>query len=244
MAYLWVFYGIYFIIKLFVGKFIFEIKKRNMTEAEIDAYAVKEVKKFAKSLVVATGSSVNIVGEENIPEESCVFVGNHQGDFDILVMKGYIDKPIGFIAKKELIKLPGVSYWMKQIHCVFMDREDPRDSVRAILEGVENIKEGISMVIYPEGTRSQSSEMLEFKKGAMKLALKSGAPIVPVTINGSYKIFEAQKGKKTKPTKVDLIFSEPIYTKDLSKEEISNLSEHVKEIIKNKLEEINKLGSV
>lgn len=239
MVYLWVVYGIYFIIKLFIKRFIFESKKKNMSQAEIDAYANREVQALAKSLVVPTHSTVNIVGKENIPEGSCVFVGNHQGNFDILVMKGYIDKPIGFIAKKELEKLPGVSYWMKQIHCVFMDREDPRDSVRAILEGVENLKKGISMVIYPEGTRSQSKEMLEFKKGAMKLALKAGVPIIPVTINGSYKIFEAQKGKKTKPANVDLIFSEPIYTKNLSKEEINNLSEHVRGIIESTLKDLN-----
>lgn len=238
MAYLWVFYGIYFIAKLLVKKVVFEVKKKNMTEVEIEEYASKEVSALAKSLVVATGSTVNIIGKGNIPEESCVFVGNHQGNFDILALKGYIDKPMGFIAKKELEKLPGVSYWMKQVHCVFMDREDPRDSVRAILEGVENLKRGISMVIYPEGTRSQGKEMLEFKKGAMKLAIKAGAPIVPVTINESYKIFEAQKGKKTKPIKVDMIFSEPIYPKNLTKEELNNLSERVKGVIEENLKKL------
>lgn len=238
MAYLWVFYGIYFIAKLLVKKVVFEVKKKSMTEVEIEEYASKEVSALAKSLVVATGSTVNIIGKENIPEESCVFVGNHQGNFDILALKGYIDKPMGFIAKKELEKLPGVSYWMKQVHCVFMDREDPRDSVRAILEGVENLKRGISMVIYPEGTRSQGKEMLEFKKGAMKLAIKAGAPIVPVTINESYKIFEAQKGKKTKPIKVDMIFSEPIYPKNLTKEELNNLSERVKGVIEENLKKL------
>jgi 1-acyl-sn-glycerol-3-phosphate acyltransferase len=239
MAYLWVFYGIYFIIKLFIKKFIFERKKRNMTEEEKIYNGAKEVQALAKSLVVASKSKVNIRGKENIPKGSCVFVGNHQGNFDILVMRGYIDKPMGFIAKKELKKFPGVNYWMKQIHCVFLDREDPRDSVRAILEGVENLKKGISMAIYPEGTRSQSKEMLEFKKGAMKLALKAGVPIIPVTINGSYKIFEAQKGRKTKPARVDLVFSEPIDTKNLSKEEINNLSEHVKGIIESTLKDLN-----
>ena len=127
---------------------------------------------------------------------------------------------------------------MRQVHNVFIDREDPRDSVRAILEGVENLKKGISMVIYPEGTRSQGKEMLEFKKGAMKLAIKAGAPIVPVTVNESYKIFEAQKGKKTKPVKVDMIFSEPIDPKTLTKEELNNLSERVKAVIAENLKKL------
>ncbi|MBL4938383.1 1-acyl-sn-glycerol-3-phosphate acyltransferase [Clostridium sp. YIM B02515] len=238
MPYLWVFYGIYFLIKLYIKKVKFEILKKNMTQEEIDNYAFKEVKSLAKSLVDVTGSTVKLIGEENIPEGSCVFVGNHQANYDILAMLGYVNKPIGFIAKKELMKLPGVNYWMKQIHCVFMDREDPRDSVRSIIQGVENLKKGYSMVIYPEGTRSKGPDMGEFKKGAMKLATKAGVAIVPVTINNTYEIFEAQNGKKVKASKVDIIFSKPIETKGLTKEEQSNLSENIKAIIQENLDNI------
>ncbi|MCM0650716.1 1-acyl-sn-glycerol-3-phosphate acyltransferase [Clostridium swellfunianum] len=239
MPYLWLIYGIYFLIKLFVKKTKFQILKKKMTPEEIDKYAYEELWKLATSLVVATGSTVKITGEENIPEGSCVFVGNHQGNFDVLVLAGYIHKPIGFIAKKELESFPLVSYWMKQQHSVFMDREDPRASVKAILEGTENLKKGYCMAIYPEGTRSKGPDMGEFKKGAMKLALKAGVPIVPVTINGTYKMFESQNGKKTKPVEVDLIISKPINTKSLSKEEQNNLSEHVKAIIQKNLDELN-----
>ncbi|ERI93890.1 Acyltransferase [Clostridiales bacterium oral taxon 876 str. F0540] len=238
MPYLWIFYGVYFLIKLYIKRTKFQILKKNMTQEEIDSYAYKEVKSLAKSLVDVTGSTVNVVGEENIPEGSCVFVGNHQANYDILAMLGFINKPIGFIAKKELMKLPAVNYWMKQIHCVFMDREDPRDSVRSIIEGVENLKKGYSMVIYPEGTRSQGPNMGEFKKGAMKLATKAGVPIVPVTINNTYEIFEAQKGKKVKASKVDIIISKPIETRGLSKEEQNNLSEFIKDIIQKNLNKI------
>ncbi|SKA83847.1 1-acyl-sn-glycerol-3-phosphate acyltransferase [Clostridium sp. USBA 49] len=239
MPYLWIFYGIYFIIKTYIKRFKFEILKKNMTEQEIDLYSYKEVKNLAKGLVEKSHSKVNVVGAENIPQEACVFVSNHQSDFDILAMLGYIDKPMGFIAKKELEKLPGVNYWMKQIHCVFMDRENSRDSVRAILDGIENLKKGYSMVIYPEGTRSKGEKLLEFKKGAMKLATKSGAPIVPITINGTYKIFEAQEGKKIKAANVDIIISKPIYTKELSKEEQNKLSDTVKGIIEKNLKSLN-----
>lgn len=239
MPYLWVFYGIYFLIKIFIKKGKFEFLKNKMSKEEIDDYAYKEVKSLAKSLVDITGSKVNVVGEENIPEGSCVFVGNHQADYDILAMLGYINKPIGFIAKKELEKLIGVNYWMKQIHCVFIDRDDPRDSVKAIIEGVGNIKKGYSMVIYPEGTRSKGPVMQEFKKGAMKLATKAEAPIVPVTINGTYEIFEAQKCKRVKASNVDIIFSKPINTKELTKEEQNNLSENIKDIIAENLRKLN-----
>jgi 1-acyl-sn-glycerol-3-phosphate acyltransferase len=239
MPYLWLGYGIYFLIKLLVKKIKFEALKKKMSKEQIDYYAHKEVSALARSLVEATGSTVNIKGAENIPEESCVFVGNHQGNFDVLIMAGYIDKPMGFIAKKQLETFPFVSYWMKQQHSVFMDREDPRDSVKAILQGVENLKNGYSMTIYPEGTRTRGPEMIEFKKGAMKLALKAGAPIVPVTINNSYKIFETQNGRRTKAVAVDLIFSTPIDTKGLSKVEQNNLSEHIKAIIQENLNTLN-----
>jgi 1-acyl-sn-glycerol-3-phosphate acyltransferase len=240
MPYLWLGYGVYFLTKLFVKKTKFEALKKKMTQEEIDEYAYKELWGLAKSLVDATGSTVRITGEENIPEGSCVFVGNHQGNFDVLVLAGYIHKPIGFIAKKELETFPLVSYWMKQQHSVFMDREDPRDSVRSIIEGVENLKKGYCMAIYPEGTRSKGPEMGELKKGAMKLAIKAGVPIVPVTINGTYKMFETQNGKSTRPVKVDLVISKPIDTKTLSKEEQNNLSDYIKSIIQNNLDELNK----
>jgi 1-acyl-sn-glycerol-3-phosphate acyltransferase len=240
MPYLWLGYGIYFLIKLFVKKTKFETLKKKMNQEEIDNYAYKELWGLAKSLVVATGSTVKITGEENIPEGSCVFVGNHQGNFDVLVLAGYVHKPIGFIAKKELETFPLVSYWMKQQHSVFMDREDPRDSVKSILEGVQNLKKGYCMAIYPEGTRSKGPEMGEFKKGAMKLALKAGVPIVPVTINGTYKMFETQNGRKTKPVQVDLVISKPIDTKLLTKEEQNDLSENIKAIIQQNLDELNK----
>ena len=240
MPYLWLVYGIYFLIKLLVKKIKFEALKKKMTQEEIDKYAYKELWGLAKSLVVATGSTVKIKGEENIPEGSCVFVGNHQGDFDVLVLAGYIHKPTGFIAKKELETFPFVNYWMRQQHSVFMDREDPRDSVRSILEGVANLKKGYCMAIYPEGTRSKGPEMGEFKKGAMKLALKAGVPIVPVTINGTYKMFETQMGKRTKAVQVDLVLSKPIDTKSLTKEEQNNLSDNIKAIIQRNLDELNK----
>jgi 1-acyl-sn-glycerol-3-phosphate acyltransferase len=240
MPYLWLIYGIYFLIKLFVKKTKFEILKKKMTQEEIDNYGYKELWGLAKSLVVATGSKVRITGEENLPEGNCVFVSNHQGNFDVLILAGYIHKHTGFIAKKELESFPLVSYWMKQQHSIFMDREDPRDSVRSILEGVQNLKKGYCMAIYPEGTRSKGPEMGEFKKGAMKLALKAGVPIVPITINGTYKMFEAQHGKKTRAVDVDLIISKPIDTTTLSKEEQNDLSEHIKDIIQANLNKLNK----
>lgn len=183
---------------------------------------------WARSLIKYTGTTVKVNGLENIPQRNVLFVSNHQGYFDIPLLIGYINKPKGFIAKAELKKIPIISAWMKKIHCVFMDRNDIRQSIRAIQKGVKILKSGKSMVIFPEGTRSKSNTLGTFKPGSMKLALKSGVPIVPVTINGSYKILE-QNDFIIKPTQVEIVISKPVYVDKLTKEERANLAPLVRD---------------
>jgi 1-acyl-sn-glycerol-3-phosphate acyltransferase len=113
--------------------------------------------------------------------------------------------------------------------CVFMDRNDIRQSVQAINEGVDLLKQGYSMVIFPEGTRSKGETMGEFKQGSFKLATKAGVPIVPVAIKGSYKMME-EKGF-IRPASVEVIISKPISTEGLTREELQQLPDRVKEII-------------
>ncbi|MEG6615842.1 lysophospholipid acyltransferase family protein [Peptococcaceae bacterium 1198_IL3148] len=185
---------------------------------------------WAKSLIKLTGSTVEIHGLENIPQRNVLFISNHQGNFDIPLLIGYINKPKGFIAKVELKKLPIVNLWMDKINCVFMDRSNVRQSMKAIQKGIEHLKNGKSMVLFPEGTRSKGPTMGQFKPGSMKLALKSQVPIVPVTINGSYKILE-QNGFIMKPTHVKIVVGEPIYVYNLSKEEQAGLSTIIRDKI-------------
>lgn len=138
---------------------------------------------------------------------------------------------MGFIAKKELEKIKAISGWMKEIHCVFMDRSNVRESIKAINEGVENLKNGHSMVIFPEGTRSKGPSLGEFKKGSMKLAIKAEVPIVPIAIDGTYKAREGNKGNKITSADVKITIAKPINVKELTKEEKSNLSENIRNIL-------------
>lgn len=190
---------------------------------------------WGKRLVQASGSKVNISGLENVPEGPVVFISNHQGNFDIPILLGFIDKPKAFIAKIELSKIPVFSKWIKKIRCIFIDRNDPRQSLRAINDGVKTLKEGHSMIIFPEGTRSKGPKISEFKKGSLRLATKAKVPIVPITIDGTYKIMEANGKLNIKPAEVKLTISDPIYTDHLTKEEESGLSDRVYEIIKSHL---------
>ncbi|KGM95058.1 acyl-phosphate glycerol 3-phosphate acyltransferase [Clostridium novyi A str. 4552] len=194
----------------------------------------KVVKEWAQGILNKSGVTVNAKGLERIPDEACCFIANHQGDFDIVTILATIDKPMGFIAKKEMEKLPIISWWMQQMQCVFMDRQNVREALKSINQGSENMKNGQSMVIFPEGTRSKSSTMGEFKKGSLKMATKAKVPIVPITLDGTYKIYEDNNGK-IKGGEVKLVVGEPIYLENLSREDQKNISEIVKSKIASNL---------
>ncbi|WP_024614264.1 lysophospholipid acyltransferase family protein [Clostridium sp. Ade.TY] len=201
-------------------------KDKERTEA-----IFKITSSWARYVMWLSGAKVKVFGEENIPkDEAVLFVGNHQSNFDIPLIMSSIKVPKGFIAKKELEKWPGISMWMRYIRCVFMDRSNMRKSAEAIVQGIQTLKSGYSMVIFPEGTRSKGKAVAEFKAGSFKLALKSKVKIVPFTINGSYKLLEANGGK-IKPSTVEIYIHKPIDTTKLSKEEISELHTTVRNIV-------------
>ncbi|QAT41711.1 1-acyl-sn-glycerol-3-phosphate acyltransferase [Clostridium sp. JN-9] len=183
-----------------------------------------------------TKTATKITGIENIPQGPCVFISNHQGIFDGFLFFGFINKPIGFIAKKEIKKLPLISGWLEMLHTVFIDRENIRESVKAINAGVENVKRGYSMIIFPEGTRSLGGKMKEFKRGSMKLAFNAGVPVVPVTIEGTYKVLET--GNHVTGNKLHMVIHKPIDVTKLSKEEKSNFAVTVHDIIETELNKI------
>jgi len=183
-----------------------------------------------------TRSTVEVTGLEKIPQDrAVVFIGNHQGNMDIPLLFGYINKPMTFVAKAELGKIPLLSDWMKLLQCTFIERKSPRKSIQAIHDAAEGVKKGYSQVIFPEGTRSKGGPHHEFKAGSFKLAFMSGAPIVPVTIDGTWRIYEGQK-KVKKGQHVRLIIHDPIETAGLSKEEQSKIHERVEKIVCDPLE--------
>ncbi len=202
--------------------------------AERDEMVGREVKKWARSLIRLGGGTIEVAGEEHIPVgQPVVFVSNHQGNYDIPIMLGYVPTPKAFISKIEVLKLPLIRSWMRLMQCAFMDRKDLRQSLRTINSAAESIRKGYSMVIFPEGTRSKGKPMADFKAGSFKLALKAGVPIVPVTINGSWRLME-EKGYM-KPATVKVTIHPPIPTEGLTKEEAEALPEQVKAVIQSML---------
>lgn len=179
------------------------------------------------------GTNLVIIGNENIPKDQAVlYVGNHRSYFDIIL--SYIAVPgiTGFIAKKEMTRYPLLRGWMKYIHCLFLDRDDIRQGMQTVLTGIEKVKSGISIFVFPEGTRNKSQdEFLPFKTGSLKIAEKSGCPIVPVAINNSDEIFEKHLPKICKTTVV-IEFGIPIYPQNLNREERKALPDTVVSTIK------------
>lgn len=177
-------------------------------------------------------TQIDIVNPENLPEEGpAVYVSNHQSYADILTMLNIIKHQAGFIAKEELHKIPVFSKWILRIRSLFIIRGDTRESLKTISEGVDMIKDGYSLVIFPEGTRSRGKAMAEFKPGSLKLATKAKATIVPVTINGSYKMYE-ETGRITKNARIEVIVHEPVNTADMDRKELAGLSDKLEETIR------------
>ena len=176
---------------------------------------------------------VDLRGKENLPDKGpVVFVGNHQGYADIVLCLYAFDKfQTGFLAKDNLAKLPFYGKWIKDIRSVFIEREDTRASLKAINEGISLIEKGYSLVLFPEGTRSKGPIMTDFKRGPLRLATKPQVPIIPFTINGSYKVFE-EKGIVKKGQEVSFIIHPMIVTEGLTRDEIKALDQKVEDIVR------------
>lgn len=177
------------------------------------------------------GGNVHVIGRENIPSSGRIcFVGNHQSMLDIpaLLYPGHVW--CGFIGKVEIKKIPIVSSWFEELRCVYIDRNSPRESLKAIIQGSNQIKEGYPMAIFPEGTRSKDGQIHEFKAGSFKMATRVGAQIVPVVIKGSRSIFESGYTLLRKPVYVQYL--PPINTEGMSEDEIKDVHTVVEEEIR------------
>lgn len=195
---------------------------------------------FGLFLKVA-GVKVTVKGAENIPTDRAVlYVGNHRSYFDILV--GYTTTPglVGFVAKKEMRKFPILNRWMDNVNCLFLDRQDIKAGLKTILEGIEYVKSGISMWIFPEGTRARGKDeldMLPFKEGSLKIAEKSGCPVIPVAMVRTADIFEKHTPRVV-PTEVTVYYGKPIYLKELEPEQRKRAGAYTKEVIADMIREI------
>ncbi len=179
-----------------------------------------------------SGVKRTVIGEENVPKDTAVlYVGNHRSIFDIVLAYPRVPSPTGFIAKKEILKVPLLNIWMIYMDCLFLDRKDLRKGMEMILTAIDKVKNGISIFIYPEGTRNKTDAPLgEFHKGSFKIAQKTNCPIVPVVINHSDDILE-KHFPWIKSTRITIEYCKPILMSDLSKEDQKNIDQYVKKLM-------------
>ena len=192
---------------------------------------------WSRGILKVTGVTLTVEGRENIPQGGpCVFVGNHRSYYDIPLLLAGLDKPHGILAKEELEKIPLLNRWMKLLGCVFVQRDDVRASVRALNDATAIVQGGKSFVIFPEGTRYKGEEggAGEFKNGAFRIAVKTGAPVVPVAITGARALFESN-GNLCRPGTVRIRILPPIQTAGMSKAEQKQLPDAVRQTILAKL---------
>lgn len=216
-----------------LNQFKKEIEKAKATgdlERERE-YILKATSTWGKALCKSAGVTIEVRGRENLPLKGpVVYMPNHQSYADIVVLCAVLDTiQYGYVAKDKLDRVPLYGKWINRIRSVMINRENPREGLKAISKGVEFIKEGFSLLIFPEGTRSRGPKMNDFKAGAMKIATKPGVPIIPISLDGTWKIFE-EKGKLQKGN-VKVIIHPQIETAGLSREEEKKLPEKIFNIV-------------
>jgi len=190
---------------------------------------------FMEKIIKISGARVKVTGFEALDKnETYLFVSNHQSNFDIPLLYTYSPIKMAFVAKQEMRKIPIMGKLMELRGHIFMNRDNPKDAVKSIQKGIEVLKSGASLAVFPEGSRSKGEEMGSFKPGALRLAIKSGVKVVPVVINGSYNLMEANGGR-VKPADVEIKCLEPLDPKNYK--DAVKLTEELESIIKNELQQ-------
>ena len=212
-----------YIIELIIGLINKDLSRRS--SLAIVSWAFRVVAFLA-------GVKLTVKGEENVPkDEAVLYIGNHLSYFDVVLTYCRVPRPTGYIAKKEFLKVPFLSWWMLFLDCLFMDRSDVKQSAQIIFSAIDKIKSGISICIYPEGTRSKDETTIqEFHKGSFKIAQRTNCPIVPVVINKSDDILE-KHFPFIKSTHVTIEYCKPVVMSELSKEDQKNIDQYVKKVM-------------
>ncbi len=184
---------------------------------------------WAKIILAIAGVKVKVEGLENIQKNRpYIFAANHQSQFDIFTMQGCFDFDFRWLAKKELFQIPLFGRAMHLAGYISIDRSHGRQALKSLKEAAERIAGGTSVILFPEGTRSLDGKLHDFKSGGMVLAIKSGVPLVPVGISGTYEILP--KGKLlAKPGQVTIRVGKPVETKAFTGAQKHELAEKIRQ---------------
>jgi len=175
---------------------------------------------FFRGVTFCAGTKVEIRGKENLPpaDKAALFVGNHRSYFDTIILQPIVKGPLGFVAKKEFESYPLLPMYMKDMGSIFLDRDNLRASLKTIADGTERMEKGLSLGLFPEGTRNHGEELLPFKAGGYRMAEKSGSPIILMALTNFGKIFEENKFHFLRRRHVIIEFDKPVYPSEMDKD--------------------------
>lgn len=210
---------------------------RKFNTRKGDWIALRFVQWGFRLACVASGTRVQYKGLEYLPEdgEPVVLASNHRGLFDAILIYRAVKGLTGNLSKKELKSTPIIGWWIKAIYGVLLDRKDHKQGMQCVLECINHLNNGISMLVFPEGTRSHvEGELLMFHRGTFKIATKPGVPIVPVAVSGTGDIFDDHR-PYIKARRAIVEFCEPIETRNMTQEEKESVHDVVKAIIQERI---------
>jgi 1-acyl-sn-glycerol-3-phosphate acyltransferase len=186
---------------------------------------------WAKCILAASNIKVRVKGLSNLNRKgSYIYMPNHASNFDIPVLHAYLPVQFRWVAKAELFKIPVFGYAMKRAGYISIDRFDRKSAIQSLNKAAEIIRNGTSVIIFPEGTRSQNQNVQSFKKGGFVLAVDSGVPIVPVIIHGTWMIMQ-KKQILVRPGNVVLEIKKPVNTSDYTRKTKDDLMQKVRNIV-------------
>lgn len=199
---------------------------------------------WAKCILVASGVKVTVKGLPNIdPAGSYIYMSNHLSNFDIPILMSYLPVQFRWLAKAELFRIPLFGYAMKRAGYISIDRSDRKSAIQSLNKAAKIIRNGVSVVIFPEGTRSQDNNIQPFKKGGFFLAIDSGVHIVPIIIHATWSIMP-KKQFLVKPGNVVLEITSPIESSDYTRETRDDLMEKIRNVIMESFEKGKKDASL
>lgn len=207
----------------------------KFNKAHADMVQLRIVQWGLKCVAFISGVKLTVIGEENVPkDEPVLYIGNHRSFFDVVVTYARCPGLTGYIAKDGVNKVPIFRIWMKRLHCIFLKRDDMKEGLKVILKAIEYVKSGISICIFPEGTRNKDREnptsLLPFKEGSFKIASKTGCKIVPMALIGTADILE-NHFPWIHSTDIKLIYGEPIDVSALDKDQQKHVGAYCQTVV-------------
>lgn len=197
---------------------------------------------WARFILAGCGVRLRVEQRAAVPEP-VVFVSNHQNAMDIPALSAALPVPFVFAAKKGLESWPFVGWVLSRTACLFIDRSGPKKALASLTEAAQRIRDGASVILFPEGGRSWRHGLKPFMRGAFVLAVESGVPVVPVALVGNTGVID-EKEKLGRPGEIRVVLGEPISTEGMTRRDVPALQARVREWIAAELERVAPLEEV